>query len=162
MNELINVSPFAGAADLLVARERSTRLCSMVRNEAIESIRKILYKMTLYRGQAPDAQMLAFTSNALYEELVADKTCGLSFITMPELEHVVKKAVLHRDIYLSVATVYAALEEYAKGEGHELERQCLEQKRAEARALPDNPQTRRIQGMLDRYTNAMAKQSNIK
>lgn len=161
MNELLTVSPAVGAADLMTARVRSPRLCAMKRENAVEAIRKIIYKMTLYRGQAPDAQMLAFTSAALYDELVNDKSCGLPYITIPEIEHVVKQAVLHKDIYLSVASVYAVLSEYARGEGHELEKQYVERKRDTA-ALPDNPQLQRFQGMIDHYTDRMVQQSKFR
>ena len=159
MTGLVTTSHYAKAADLKTARERCSRLCQMEPKDAIEAIRELLYKMTLYRGQAPDQQYLIFTAKTLYEEILADKSCGLAYITMPEMEYAVKQAVLHNDLFIAVASVFAVLEEYARGEGHEIERQIADERKQAARALPADP---RYAALLENYTNKMTQNSKLK
>lgn len=156
--QLVTSQQYAGAADLKTARLRCERICKMERPRAVEAIRDILYKMTLYRGQAPDGQYLAFTAQTLLDEILLDRSLGLGYITLPEMEYAVKQAVLHKDIYISVATVFAALEEYATGEGHEIEMQVLEERKKANQALP----APKVAGMIDYYTNKMASNANTR
>jgi hypothetical protein len=114
--------------------------------------------MTLYRGQAPDGQYLAFTAQTLYDEILLDRSSGLGNITIPEMEYAIKQAVLHKDIFLSVTTVFAALEEYARGEGYEIEMQVIEERKKANQALP----APKVAGMIEYYANKMTSNAKMR
>lgn len=148
----------AAASGLLEARLTAERISSMDRLAAVNEINKILYQASLYRGQAPDGQMLAFTSKALVEEILKDTKYGLRFITIPEIDRVIKEGVLHRDMYVSVATIFSALVEYAKEEGHQLEVQFKSNREEAVKALPNHP---KFDALIEKYTNKLAAEAKI-
>lgn len=102
------------------------RISATPRDQAVKRMTRIVYAAYLYRNQEIVPDMVRFTATALVDEINADTRYGLRSISWAELGMVVREAVLARDIYgISVASLYAALVDYAKTEGHEAARKAL-------------------------------------
>lgn len=127
-SELINFNP--SQATLLEMRadpQRFPRLCRIPREEAIPQVVKIVAQAFLYRGQAADPTNIQFIASTLVDELMEDRVYGARYISMAEMQAVIKRAVLDSDMFgVSVASLYKVVMEYVKGEGH------ANQKRVEA------------------------------
>lgn len=97
---------------------RFPRVGTMPREAAIAQMFGIVEAAALYRGKKMDADELGFTATALVDEILADKSWGLRLISFAEIRRAIRRAVLETDMYgVSVATLYKALVDYAKGEG---------------------------------------------
>ena len=152
------ISTQTAQPSLMEARIKGTRLNAIPRQQAVESIARTLYNATLYRGQAPDENMVAFTAKNLYDEIMGERKCGLRFLTLPEIDYAIKQAVLHKDIYITVATTFQALEEYAKGEGNDIEIAIGEEKKN----APDGPLPSPIDAMMRRHSDTMIQKAKIR
>lgn len=101
------------------------RLCYFDQDAAAERLRTLILKAFLYRGQKADDEVVTFVSQELAGELLRDEDgLGLNNISLDEVAYVVRKAVLGQsgELYgITVSSLYRALAEYAKGEGHLLE-----------------------------------------
>lgn len=118
-NEVTNYNP--GQATLLEMRADSTRfprVKTMTDEEAVFQLSRIVTQAFLYRGQAADPTNIQFISSALIQEIRQDRTFGLSDLSLAEIQVVVKRAVLGEDMFISVASLFRVIREYAKGEGH--------------------------------------------
>ena len=133
------ISTQAAQPSLMEARIKGTRLNAIPRQQAVESIARTLYNATLYRGQAPWAK-------------------ASRFLTLPEVDYAIKQAVLHKDIYITVATTFQALEEYAKGEGNDIEVAIGEEKKN----APDGPLPSPIDAMMRRHSDTMIQKAKIR
>lgn len=140
-------------------KQRFPRLHQYSRSDAVSLMAQIVLSAYQYRGQQADDDNVAFIANNLVDELAADMDgIGTKNITFEEIRRVVKKAVMSRDMYgISFATLYTAIADYIKGEGHQLEMQIrkMGQQRKE-KELKDSI----IAPMLNVYAGAMDK--NIK
>lgn len=156
------ISTQTAQPSLMEARIKGTRLNAIPRQQAVESIARTLYNATLYRGQAPDENMVAFTAASLYDEIMREsereRSCALNLLTIPEIDYAIKQAVLHKDMYITVATTFQALEDYAKGEGNRL-RIAIEEKK---KNTPDGPYPNPIDAMMRRHSDTMIKKSKIR
>ena len=68
---------------------------------------------------------MAFIASALVDEIQADPQFGLRTLSWMEIGMVIRRAVLGgaRELYgVSVASLYGALVDYARGEGHEADK----------------------------------------
>lgn len=126
--------------DLIECRRdpvRHPRIANMGTAEAVSQMRQILLRAYLYRGQTADDTLVNFTASVLVEELTADMDgLGLKYITFREIAYVVRKSIMGqgRELFgLSVSSIYAALADYAKGEGHLIQVQAEAQAKAERR-----------------------------
>lgn len=115
--------------DLVAVRQDPVsfpRVSSTPRDKAVQKMTKLVYAAYLYRNQEIVPEMVRFTATALVDEINADTRYGLRSISWAELGMVVRDAVLARDLYgISVASLYAALVDYAKTEGHEAARKAF-------------------------------------
>lgn len=97
---------------------RFPRVCTMIREDAIAQMLGVVEAAALYRGRKMDADELGFTATALVDEILADQRWGLRYISFAEIRWAVRRAVLETEMYgVSVATLYKALVDYARGEG---------------------------------------------
>lgn len=97
---------------------RFPRVCTMTREDAIAQMLGVVEAAALYRGRKLDADELGFTATALVDEILADQRWGLRYISFAEIRRAVRRAVLETEMYgVSVATLYKALVDYARGEG---------------------------------------------
>lgn len=151
-SSLENFNP--GRASLLEMRADATRfprLKSVPREQAVFEMSKIVSQAFLYRGQAADLTNIQFISSALVDELLEDDKYGAGYLSLAEIQVVVKRAVLGGSemFGISVASLYKVIMEFVKGEGHRNQQQVLEQRQKETeRILKDSA----LAPMLQAYT----------
>lgn len=98
------------------------RIKATERGEAIARMTRIVYAAFLYRNQSTTKTIVNFTAEALVNEIMADRKYGLQNLSWLEIGMTIRAAVLGegKEMYgVSVASLYAALVDYAKGEGHD-------------------------------------------
>lgn len=123
-NEVVNYNP--SRATLLEMRadpKRFPRLKNMSRADAVYGMAKIVSQAFLYRGQTADPTNIKFISSSLVDELLEDKIYGAPYLSLAEIQVVVKRAILGgSEMYgITVASLYRVIMEFAKGEGHQNE-----------------------------------------
>lgn len=160
-NEIANYNP--GQASLLEMRADATRfprINTMSREQAVSGLIRIVSQAFLYRGQAADPVNVQFISNALLNELLDDDKYGAGYLSLAEIQVVVKRAVLGGSemFGISVASLYKVIMEFVKGEGHRNQQQVLEQRQKETeRILKDSA----LAPMLQAYTGEFIRNHKI-
>ena len=137
-NEIANYNP--GQASLLEMRADATRfprINTMSREQAVSGLIRIVSQAFLYRGQAADPVNVQFISNALLNELLDDDKYGAGYLSLAEIQVIVKRAVLGGSemFGISVASLYKVIMEFVKGEGHRNQQQVLEQRKKETERI---------------------------
>lgn len=144
----------SGKATLLEMRADATRfprIKTMPREQVVMGMAKIVSQAFLYRGQAADPTNIQFISSALVDELLEDDKYGAGYLSLAEIQVVVKRAVLGGSemFGISVASLYKVIMEFVKGEGHRNQQQVLEQRQKETeRILKESA----LAPMLQAYT----------
>ena len=103
------------------------RISATDRDQAITIMSQIVYAAFLYRNQATTEAAIKFTATTLVDEILKDPHFGLASLSWMEIGMVIRRAVLGggKELYgVSVASLYAALVDYAKTEGHEASKQA--------------------------------------
>ena len=160
-NEIANYNP--GQASLLEMRADATRLPrinTMSREQAVSGLIRIVSQAFLYRGQAADPVNVQFISNALLNELLDDDKYGAGYLSLAEIQVIVKRAVLGGSemFGISVASLYKVIMEFVKGEGHRNQQQVLEQRKKETeRILKESA----LAPMLKAYTGEFIRNNKI-
>ena len=137
-NEIANYNP--GQASLLEMRADATRfprINTMSREQAVSGLIRIVSQAFLYRGQAADPVNVQFISNALLNELLDDDKYGAGYLSLAEIQVIVKRAVLGGSemFGISIASLYKVIMEFVKGEGHRNQQQVLEQRKKETERI---------------------------
>ena len=137
-NEIANYNP--GQASLLEMRAAATRfprINTMSREQAVSGLIRIVSQAFLYRGQAADPVNVQFISNALLNELLEDDKYGAGYLSLAEIQVIVKRAILGGSemFGISVASLYKVIMEFVKGEGHLNQQQVLEQRKKETERI---------------------------
>ena len=97
---------------------RFPRICNIPRQEAVDQMTAIVRDACVYFGTKKEASDIVSTAAVLVDEIQADDTYGLKFISFAEIRRAVRNACLFSDMYgVSVRTIYRAVVAYAKGEG---------------------------------------------
>ena len=163
-NDIIttNQLPEASQVSLLEIRmdaKRYPRLHTYPREEAVMEMSKVVTQAFLYKGQAADPTNIQFISCSLVDELQADlDNMGTKNISFEEISRIVKRAILTDDIFLSVSSFYKVIMTYIKGEGHQLQKQVIEErKQADLEQIKKSP----VYQMLTASAAEMAKQWKI-
>ena len=126
-NNTLQVHTGADASLLEVRsdKERFPRLCSYPREQAIYLMLQEVMLAFQMKNQSADRSTLMFIATNLVDELNADYDhLGTKYITFEEIHRVIRKAVLGqaKEMYgLSFASIYAAIVDYIKGEGTEIQ-----------------------------------------
>ena len=160
-NEIANYNP--GQASLLEMRADATRfprINTMSREQAVSGLIRIVSQAFLYRGQAADPVNVQFISNALLNELLDDDKYGAGYLSLAEIQVIVKRAVLGGSemFGISVASLYKVIMEFVKGEGHRNQQQVLEQRKKETeRILKESA----LAPMLKAYTGEFIRNHKI-
>ena len=160
-SSLENFNP--GRASLLEMRadpSRFPRLKSVPREQAVFEMTKIVNQAFLYRGQAADPTNIQFISSALVQELLDDDKYGAGYLSLAEIQVVVKRAVLGGSemFGISVASLYKVIIEFVKGEGHRNQQQVLEQRQKETeRILKESA----LAPMLQAYAGELLNHSKL-
>lgn len=98
------------------------RISSTPKEQAVARMAKIVYASFLYRNQQTTEAVVGFTAAALVDEIMNDTHFGLPALSWMEIGMVIRRAVLGggKELYgVSVSSLYSALVDYAKTEGHE-------------------------------------------
>lgn len=120
--------------DLVTVRslpEKFPRVGKTERREAVSRLLPIVYGALLYNNQDVTKDRLLFMAEAIYEEIMADTTFGLRYLSWMEVGMVVRRAVIGgaREMYgVSVSTILSSLIDYAKTEGHEADAKAIQRK----------------------------------
>ena len=160
-NEIANYN--SGQASLLEMRADATRfprINTMSREQAVSGLIRIVSQAFLYRGQAADPVNVQFISNALLNELLDDDKYGAGYLSLAEIQVIVKRAVLGGSemFGISVASLYKIIMEFVKGEGHRNQQQVLEQRKKETeRILKESA----LAPMLKAYTGEFIRNNKI-
>ena len=160
-NEIANYNP--GQASLLEMRADATRfprINTMCREQAVSGLIRIVSQAFLYRGQAADPVNVQFISNALLNELLEDDKYGAGYLSLAEIQVIVKRAILGGSemFGISVASLYKVIMEFVKGEGHRNQQQVLEQRKKETeRILKESA----LAPMLKAYTGEFIRNNKI-
>ena len=160
-NEIANYNP--GQASLLEMRADATRfprINTMSREQAVSGLIRIVSQAFLYRGQAADPVNVQFISNALLNELLEDDKYGAGYLSLAEIQVIVKRAILGGSemFGISVASLYKVIMEFVKGEGHRNQQQVLEQRKKETeRILKESA----LAPMLKAYTGEFIRNNKI-
>ena len=160
-NEIANYNP--GQASLLEMRADATRfprINTMSREQAVSGLIRIVSQAFLYRGQAADPVNVQLISNALLNELLDDDKYGAGYLSLAEIQVIVKRAVLGGSemFGISVASLYKVIMEFVKGEGHRNQQQVLEQRKKETeRILKESA----LAPMLKAYTGEFIRNNKI-
>ena len=106
----------------------------------------------VYTGRPADETKINMVATALYAELLADKRgLGVGNITIEEIGHAVKSAVLEEeDMYVSIASLYKAICKYCEGEGHTAQQEAYNRVVAERKKMIESS---RVGVMLKVYEN---------
>lgn len=129
-SQLPTLVAFNAPADLVEVRrnpEKYPRIGSTPFAEAVKKMSSMVYAAFLYRGQDCTENTINFISAAMVRELQADTHFGLASLSWLEIGMVIRKAVLGggKELFgVSVASLYSALVDYAKNEGHEAARKA--------------------------------------
>ena len=156
------MTPASNQVSLLEMRmdeNRFPRIGKYTREQAVFEMSKIVSQAFLYKGQAADSKNIQFISCALVDELQSDLDgLGTKNISFEEISRIVKRAILTDDIFLSVSSFYKVIMNYIKGEGHQLQKQIIaERKKADLEQIKKSP----VYQMLTASAAEMAKQSKV-
>ena len=132
-NDVVNYNP--GRASLLEMRSRPDafpRINAMPLEEAVAGMERIVTQAFLYRGQASDPENVRFIAATVTAELLDDDTWHSGNISLGEIQVVVKRAVLGGSemFGVSVASLYKVITDYARGEGHHLQKEADKMRRS--------------------------------
>lgn len=156
------MTPASNQVSLLEMRmdeNRFPRIGKYTREQAVFEMSKIVSQAFLYKGQAADSKNIQFISCALVDELQSDLDgLGTKNISFEEISRIVKRTILTDDIFLSVSSFYKVIMNYIKGEGHQLQKQIIaERKKADLEQIKKSP----VYQMLTASAAEMAKQSKV-
>ena len=142
------MTPASNQVSLLEMRmdeNRFPRIGKYTREQAVFEMSKIVSQAFLYKGQAADSKNIQFISCALVDELQSDLDgLGTKNISFEEISRIVKRAILTDDMFLSVSSFYKVIMTYIKGEGHQLQKQVIEE-----RKKADLEQIKKVSGLSD-------------
>lgn len=124
---LVQYNPKVDLVEIRRHPELYPRIKTTPDEEAVNKMTTMVYAAFLYRGQDATTTTIRFIANALVAEIKADTKFGLGSLSWEEIGRTIRLAVLGggKEMYgVSVASLYAALVEYAKTEGHDAERRA--------------------------------------
>ena len=124
---LVQYNPNVDLVEIRRHPELYPRIKTTPDEEAVNKMTTMGYAAFLYRGQDATTTTIRFIANALVAEIKADTKFGLGSLSWEEIGRTIRLAVLGggKEMYgVSVASLYAALVDYAKTEGHDAERRA--------------------------------------
>lgn len=148
MNELvIKDTSTLTPVEIRMDQESFPRLKNIPSEKAVNSLALIVGKAFMYTGRYANDADIAFIATNLYNELLEDeRQLGMKEITIEEIWRCIKRSVLgqgSKEMFgISVASLYAIIAEYCKGEGHmasiEASRRLKKRTPATALSMADN------------------------
>lgn len=126
---IYNYNPSVELVDIRLHPEIFPRIKDTPEDAAINRMVQLVFAAFLYRGQEAQPDKVRFIATALVQEINMDRRFGLPSLSWAEIGMVIRNAVLSKDLYgVSVATLYSALVDYCRGEGHEAAKKAFESK----------------------------------
>lgn len=160
-NAVATITPAQSATlyELRHYESRYPRVGRMNPDDAVAQMIPIVLMAYTYKGMSADTENIKFIANNLVAELLEDKTYGLRAITIEECRRAIKKAIFNDpSIFISVATLYKILLDYAKGEGHRIEEELRRRKNDDLIQASRNS----APGiMIQAYAGAMVKNNKV-
>ena len=107
--------------------DRYPRIKSFAYEEAVQRMTAIVWAAALYRNQELSDDKIRFIAGTLVGEILADTKYGMRNLSWEEIGLAVRAVVLGdgREMYgISVASLYAALLDYVRGDGHEADKRA--------------------------------------
>lgn len=159
MNEITPYTAPAGVTLVDIRSDAKTypRIKHLSIQQATARLQQVVAMAYTYTGRPAEGNRIEVVAAALYNELMEDKRgLGTANITVEEIGHAVKSAVLDApdDMYISVASLYKAVCNYAAGEGNDAQqaayKRIVDQRR---KALAESP----AGAMLETYAGRMLK-----
>lgn len=120
--------------DIRLDSTRFPRVKNLTGQSALARLEQVVLMAYTYTGRPAPEDRCRMVAAALYSELMEDKKgIGTANITIEEVAHAVKTAILESDgdIYINIAFLYKAVCNYALGEGHEAQESANNRRRAE-------------------------------
>lgn len=120
--------------DIRLDPTRFPRVKNLTGQSALARLEQVVLMAYTYTGRPAPEDRCRMVAAALYSELMEDKKgIGTANITIEEVAHAVKTAILESDgdIYINIAFLYKAVCNYALGEGHEAQESANNRRRAE-------------------------------
>ena len=117
----VNLSPL----ELRRNPDRYPRIRTFSQEEAVSRMIAIVWAAALYRNQELADDKIRFIASTLVGEILSDSKYGMRNLSWEEIGLAIRAAVLGegRELYgISVASLYGALIDYVKGEGHEADK----------------------------------------
>lgn len=108
--------------DIRMDSARFPRIKSLAMQSAVGQLERVILTAYTYTGRPAPEDRCRMVAIALYNEIVADKKrIGTGNITVDEVAHAVKSAILNADgdVYINISFLYKAVCAYALGEGHD-------------------------------------------
>lgn len=153
--------PSATLKEIRMDAETFPRFSSYSKDDAVRHLSDLIINALLYKGMEPGEFKVTFTAQTLYAEIMQDnEALGLPSLTFEEIRRVFRKCVLGqgRELYgVNVSGLYAALVDYAKGEGHIAQ---LEANSAAKMARLQRERETGVSVMMDVYAARMLKKNN--
>ena len=120
--------------DIRMDSNRFPRVKNLTGQSALVRLEQVVLMAYTYTGRPAPEDRCRMVAAALYSELMEDKKgIGTANITIEEVAHAVKTAIIESDgdIYINIAFLYKAVCNYALGEGHEAQESANNRRRAE-------------------------------
>ena len=148
--------------DIRMDAARYPRIKALAAPDAVARLQQVVAMAYIYTGRPAEEAKIQMVAAALYSELLEDKKrIGTANITIEEIAHAVKDAILQSegDIYINIAFLYKAVCAYALGEGQDAQetayRRKVEERKRQRDATPAG-------AMLTAYTGALLKSTTLK
>ena len=157
MNEITPYTAPAGVSLVDIRSDAKTypRIKHLAAQQATARLQQVVAMAYAYTGRPAEGNRIEVVAAALYNELMEDKRgLGTANITIEEIGHAVKTAILdgEDDMYISVASLYKAVCNYAAGEGNDAQKaayqRIVDQRKAQLAASP-------VGAMLETYAGRM-------
>lgn len=107
----------ASLVDIRLNPEKFPRICRYPRESAMYHMSTLISQAMMLRGQEVEKNNVQFIAYNLLEEILSDKVFGCRYISFEELRRVIRAAVLQKEIFINVASLYKEVLIYVKGEG---------------------------------------------
>lgn len=133
MNNSLTTTTAVSVQEMRSNSEKYPRLHTIPPIKAVEQLVNIVATAFMYSGRNADVENVKFIASHLYEELMLDEQgIGTKYISMAEISRAVKRSILGqgKEMFgISVASLYAVVADYCKGEGHVVDQMVREETR---------------------------------
>ena len=145
MSNIVAYSAPAGVSlvDIRMDSTSYPRIKTLNSQSAIARLQQVVAMAYVYTGRPAEESKIQMVAAALYGELMEDKrNLGIGNITIEEVAHAVKDAILQADgdVYINIAFFYKAVCAYAEGEGHDAQEEAYRRLRTQRqKAIESSP-----------------------